>query len=392
MKKKYGEDYYKIKEKKRDQDRKKYPYIKYWSNQNDKSIDPSKLNLGSEREYIWQCQKEKRHQWTARLNNFIRSLKINKKFKCPLCLNQKIDEYNNLEYLLPDLAKEWDYKLNFPLKPDQVAPGSSKKVYWICSRGHSYQAPIATRAGPRKSGCGKCNLVISRPQIRIYTEMKTIFDEVFTNHRFDEQKHFKEIDIFIKDINLAIEYDGATFHKNKELDLEKNNLVQNAGLHLIRIREHNIGKLNEEDILVKKGRNLTKKFMNELLHSVLIKLSLNEEQIKKINQYIGQDKFLADKEFSQIILDRPDPPLEKSLEYNFPHLAKDWDFKLNKPFTPRNFYQSSSLEANWLCHKCKYKWKTKIYMRTRSYKTTRMLKNGKRVSTTVNPSGCPACK
>jgi very-short-patch-repair endonuclease len=62
---------------------------------------------------------------------------------------------------------------------------------------------------------------------------ETIFDEVFTNHRFDEQKHFKEIDIFIKDINLAIEYDGATFHKNKELDLEKNNLIKNADLHFI---------------------------------------------------------------------------------------------------------------------------------------------------------------
>jgi very-short-patch-repair endonuclease len=293
--------------------------------------------------------------------------------------------------LLPDLAKEWDYKLNFPLKPNQVPLGSGKKVYWICSRGHSYQAPISHRAGPRKSGCGKCNLVISRPQIRIYTEMKTIFDEVFTNHRFDEQKHFKEIDIFIKDINLAIEYDGATFHKNKELDLEKNNLIKNADLHFIRIREHILGKLNEEDILVKKGRSLTKIFMNELLHSILIKLSLNEEQTKKINQYIKQNKFLADKEFSRIILDRPNPPLEKSLEYNFPNLTKDWDFELNKPFTPRNFFQASSHVVHWLCHKCGHRWKSAIYLRTRTYKTTRLLDSGKRVVKITKPYGCSNC-
>ena len=33
----------------------------------------------------------------------------------------------------PDLVKEWDYEKNAPLTPDDVTPGSGKKVWWICN-------------------------------------------------------------------------------------------------------------------------------------------------------------------------------------------------------------------------------------------------------------------
>ena len=45
---------------------------------------------------------------------------------------------NNKEYLL----KEWDYKDNFQelkITPIDISPGSNKKVYWICEKGHIWQ-------------------------------------------------------------------------------------------------------------------------------------------------------------------------------------------------------------------------------------------------------------
>ena len=37
-------------------------------------------------------------------------------------------EYN-LKVIRPDIAKEWDYEKNHPLKPEDVTPHSNKKVW-----------------------------------------------------------------------------------------------------------------------------------------------------------------------------------------------------------------------------------------------------------------------
>ena len=62
---------------------------------------------------------------------------------------------NSIQVQNPNLAKEWDYQKNGVLLPGMVTPGSEKKVWWICKRGHSYRATIASRAGGR--GCPICS-------------------------------------------------------------------------------------------------------------------------------------------------------------------------------------------------------------------------------------------
>ena len=54
----------------------------------------------------------------------------------------------------PDMAKEWDYEKNAPLKPDMVALGSSKKVWWKCKLGHSWQNSPNSR---KRDGCPYCS-------------------------------------------------------------------------------------------------------------------------------------------------------------------------------------------------------------------------------------------
>ena len=62
--------------------------------------------------------------------------------------------YNDLETLNPTLAKEWNYEKNSGLKPEDVMPNSSKKVWWKCQNGHEWQATINNRSNGR--GCPKC--------------------------------------------------------------------------------------------------------------------------------------------------------------------------------------------------------------------------------------------
>jgi hypothetical protein len=64
------------------------------------------------------------------------------------------DQYN-LSVINPRLAKEWHPTRNGALNPRNVTPGSGKKVWWICTEGHEWQAPVYSRS--RGSGCPVCN-------------------------------------------------------------------------------------------------------------------------------------------------------------------------------------------------------------------------------------------
>ena len=41
--------------------------------------------------------------------------------------------FNSLEHLYPEIAKEWDYDKNYPLKPDKIPAHTGKKAWWICN-------------------------------------------------------------------------------------------------------------------------------------------------------------------------------------------------------------------------------------------------------------------
>ena len=53
-----------------------------------------------------------------------------------------------------ELLKEWDYSKN-TIKPDEVTKGTHKKIWWICSNNHSYEATIPARR--RGTGCPYCS-------------------------------------------------------------------------------------------------------------------------------------------------------------------------------------------------------------------------------------------
>ena len=90
---------------------------------------------------------------------------------------------NLLSY--PHLVKEWHPTKNGELTPNEVTHGSSKKVWWLCSKGHSYDSAISNRAKEKKpTGCPYCsrnkvgednNLLYLFPELA--KECGRIFDE-----------------------------------------------------------------------------------------------------------------------------------------------------------------------------------------------------------------------
>lgn len=53
------------------------------------------------------------------------------------------------------LAKEWHHTKNEGLEPKDVSPGSGKKVWWKCEKGHEWAAQIYNRSNGQ--GCPYCS-------------------------------------------------------------------------------------------------------------------------------------------------------------------------------------------------------------------------------------------
>lgn len=65
---------------------------------------------------------------------------------------EKWCKQNNKERLLD----EWDYSKNNSMSPCDFTAGSSKKVWWKCDKGHSWEATISTRT-LQNCGCIYCS-------------------------------------------------------------------------------------------------------------------------------------------------------------------------------------------------------------------------------------------
>ena len=57
----------------------------------------------------------------------------------------KVTPEYNLAVLYPELMKEWYPNKNPELDPFILAPKSSKRAWWICDKGHEWQAKIVDR-------------------------------------------------------------------------------------------------------------------------------------------------------------------------------------------------------------------------------------------------------
>lgn len=126
----------------------RYPEkIKYWDyDKNDKG--PENYLSGSKDKTWWKCEKGHSYEQTIYLS-------VVKNIGCPVCRNFLIiPGVNDFAHLEPELLKEWDYNKN-EIKPTEVSSRNDKKVWWKCSKGHSWEASIGQRVRT-KSGCPEC--------------------------------------------------------------------------------------------------------------------------------------------------------------------------------------------------------------------------------------------
>lgn len=117
--------------------------LKLWDWQLNNPVSPYKILPHSNKIMWWVCKKG--HHWNASVNYIVsRSTE-----GCPYCAGKRVIQgVTDLETTDSDIAQEWDFKKNI-LAPSEVSRCSHKKVYWLCSKGHSFKASIANRANGR---------------------------------------------------------------------------------------------------------------------------------------------------------------------------------------------------------------------------------------------------
>ncbi len=127
-----------------------------WNAEKNGSLKPTDITARSNRKVWWKCNKG--HEWQATVSD------RSNNHGCPYCSGRfAIQGETDLATVHPELIGEWNYEKNGSLKPADVSFGSRKKVWWICKRGHEWQAEVNSRHSGQN--CPYCNKEKISPKV-----------------------------------------------------------------------------------------------------------------------------------------------------------------------------------------------------------------------------------
>lgn len=347
--------------------------LKEWDS--DKNMEPpSRYFPGSNKKVWWKCSRCG-YGWQAKISN-----RAILRRACPCCANKiAVTGKNDLATAHPDLAKEWHPTKNGNLTPQQVLPGSSKKVWWLCPSGHEYRASLLHRV--HGTNCPVCNSgrQTSFAEQAVFYYISQIFPDA-KNRVKGILRRRMELDIYIPTKKLAIEYDGVFWHKDDDYERElfKYHECQRLGIKLIRIKESENSLIsypikNTADEIWHVDKLYNKGQLSVLIQFLLDKLDPRSNMFTRetccfhspIDINVERDEFKIRQYMHKL--------KDDNLELLYPALVSEWNYGKNEGLTPAMFAPGSSLKVWWKCPTCGHEWKTSICHRTKGN------------------SGCPVC-
>lgn len=122
----------------------KYPDLaKEWDYEKNSPLLPSDVPAGTQRKVWWKCDKGQSYQR-------IILDKVTYKSECPFCVNRlTLTGFNDIATANPDLLLEWDNEKNCDVSPSDMRSNSRIKVWWKCSKGHSWKTTVSIVPGKK---------------------------------------------------------------------------------------------------------------------------------------------------------------------------------------------------------------------------------------------------
>lgn len=88
-------------------------------------------------------------------------------------------------------------------------------------------------------GCPKCSSKNSKPQLEVVDALRSCGLEVIENYKYSPDEHKKEIDIFLPEAGVGIEFNGLYYHSSRtrprSYHLAKHNEAKELGIRLVQI-------------------------------------------------------------------------------------------------------------------------------------------------------------
>ena len=109
-------------------------WAKEWHPEKNHPVQLETLYHQSSYRAWWKCS-ICHHEWQAKVAHRTEGR------SCPKC---RVTQ-QSLQTQAPELARQWDWEKNKPLTPQELFVKSSKKVWWRCEKGHSFERSAAQR-------------------------------------------------------------------------------------------------------------------------------------------------------------------------------------------------------------------------------------------------------
>lgn len=321
--------------------------LEIWNNERNTSITAGQVTPGSNKKVWWKCKLG--HEWMATVTS------ISNGGSCPICNGRKVQaDYNSLAALNPQLAKEWHPTKNKTLQPTQVTIGNStEKVWWLCPSGHEYQATIYNRN--HGTGCPACQ-----------RELKTSFPEQAILFYFRKCTRAMsryllngktEIDIYLPELNVGIEYDGYRYHSGQEArkkEMRKDKIVNEAGIILFRVKE-----IKSESEIIPDDRAIYCKYDANYRYISDVMLELMKRIAENTNRILPVVDININRDSSIIYSQYIEGKKQNSLAEKETELTKEWHPTKNGYLRP-NMISFSSAKKVWWLGKCGHEWQASV--------------------------------
>lgn len=355
----------------------KYPELsEQWHPTKNGSLMPINVLAHSNRYAWWICNKCG-YEWEAKICN-----RANGR-GCPCCSNKVVVKgKNDLATTHPDIAKEWDQSSNGELTPFDVTSGSGKKVSWKCPRGHVYKATILHRTYGAGTNCPICHSgrQTSFAEQALYYYVKKLFPNAVNGYKEIFAKGM-ELDIYIPELQLGIEYDGVYWHHKKpatyEREERKYKICRTQGIKLLRIREKRVSDTDfpAADICFFMPEDVSgSEALNQMIQRVLADIDPASNMWTRKNPFHYMSDVSVDVDRDRFeIMAYLRGPVKNSVAEVAPELIEEWDYNTNGNLKPDMIAAGTSFPVNWICKKCHYHWPASAYSRIKGH------------------TGCPKC-
>ena len=320
-------------------------------------IKPSQISPKNHKKVWWRCSLG--HEWESTIG----SRTANRPSGCPYCSKPPkkiLVGFNDFEtWCIKNdkghLLKEWNYERNTEFTPKEITFGCGKRVWWKCSKGHEWCVSPSNRV--QGTGCPICSRTqTSFPEQAIAYYLSKSFN-VLQRYR---EKGF-EIDIYLEDYNIGIEYDGLFYHgkDNSKREKEKNSFYAERGLRLVRVKESkDMCGIEDNTIYYILGKS---NYIDDSFNGMLYSLAQYIEDITGVPTYkdinIFRDELAIREHYASIIK-------ESSVAAVYPELIPEWDVIKNNGMTPDNFSANAHTKVWWKCEKG-HNWQADISGRSR---------------------------